>query len=97
MPLGASKEGQEREQVVSVRLDDDRGASRLLTLPESLVGLLRYVELGIDRLELTQRAYHKGMAPIWELGASAEERILILHCQDRRWYLRCRLKAVKVH
>src|SRR5690625_2820162 len=66
-------------------------------LPQALFGLLDYVVIGIDRVELTQRAYRKGLSPVWEQGEHPHEGRLILHYHDRRWSLLCSLTPVRVH
>ena len=53
--------------------------------------------IGIDRVELTQRAYRKGLSPVWEQGEHPHEGRLILHYHDRRWSLLCSLTPVRVH
>lgn len=69
----------------------------LSELPPALYGLLNYVVIGIDRVELTQRAYRKGLSPVWEQGEHPHEGRLILHYHDRRWSLLCSLTPVRVH
>src|SRR5690554_7753508 len=45
----------------------------LSELPPALYGVLDYVVIGIDRIELTQRAYRKGLSPVWEQGEHPHE------------------------
>lgn len=69
----------------------------LSELPQALFGLLDYVVIGIDRVELTQRAYRKGLSPVWEQGTNPRRGRLILHHHDQRWTLVCELTPMRVH